>query len=206
MRIRRLVPALAAVLAGGVLAAPAHAGLLVESAPSCAPESLEQEFLPWLDPAYYTLAPGGRAESTDGWSALDGAEIVDGNEPWKVAGDGDSHSLRLGAGDSATTDTACVGIDHPTLRFFARSKDTGLLSLLKVDVTAETALGVPVTLPAGVVLPTGGAWTPTLPMLLAPSLLPLLPGEMTPVRFTFTPVGRGTWNIDDVHVDPHRRT
>jgi hypothetical protein len=27
---------------------------------------------------------------------------------------------------------------------------------------------------------------------------------MTPVQFRFTPVGGGTWQIDDVYVDPWR--
>jgi hypothetical protein len=37
------------------------------------------------------------------------------------------------------------------------------------------------------------------------NLLPLLPGELTPVRFRFTPVGLGAaWQIDDVYVDPFR--
>jgi hypothetical protein len=36
------------------------------------------------------------------------------------------------------------------------------------------------------------------------SLLPLLPGQRTPVRFRFTPVGGASWQIDDVYVDPWR--
>jgi hypothetical protein len=50
----------------------------------------------------------------------------------------------------------------------------------------------------------GGKWQPTLPFPVLASLLPLLPGEMTPVQFRFTPVGGGTWQIDDVYVDPWR--
>lgn len=203
---RSVRAALLALLLGTAVAEPARAGALVADAPSCAPESLEQEFLPWLDVAHYTLAPGGRAESAAGWAALEGASIAPGNEPWHVSAAGDRHSLRLPAGSRATTGTACVGVDHPTVRFFARSTGTGLLSSLRVDVSFETATGQVLTLPTGVVTPTWGAWTPTLPMVLAPSLLPLLPGDMTPVRFTFTPVGPGTWSVDDVHIDPYRRT
>ena len=35
------------------------------------------------------------------------------------------------------------------------------------------------------------------------SLLPLLPGDRTPVAFQFTPL-LGDWQIDDVYVDPRR--
>jgi hypothetical protein len=34
------------------------------------------------------------------------------------------------------------------------------------------------------------------------NLLPLLPGNYTPVEFRFTPQG-GSWQLDDVYVDPH---
>ena len=37
------------------------------------------------------------------------------------------------------------------------------------------------------------------------NLLPLLPGEHTPVRFRITSVGTGTWSVDDFYVDPRCR-
>ena len=54
------------------------------------------------------------------------------------------------------------------------------------------------------VTPTG-AWQPTLPMTVVANLLPLLPGEHAPVQFRFTPL-LGGWQIDDVYVDPMRRS
>jgi hypothetical protein len=47
-------------------------------------------------------------------------------------------------------------------------------------------------------------WTPTPVMPLAVSLLPLLPGDHTPIRFRFTAVGSG-FTVDDVYVDPWAR-
>ena len=41
-------------------------------------------------------------------------------------------------------------------------------------------------------------------MLVVANLLPLLPGEHTPVAFRFTALG-GDWSIDDVYVDPYSR-
>jgi len=40
-------------------------------------------------------------------------------------------------------------------------------------------------------------------VLFVPMLLPLLPGDKTPVRFSFTPL-LGAWTVDDVYVDPWR--
>jgi hypothetical protein len=43
-------------------------------------------------------------------------------------------------------------------------------------------------------------------MPLVVNLLPLLPGDYTPVAFEFTPQGYGgNWRIDDVYVDPRSR-
>jgi hypothetical protein len=41
-------------------------------------------------------------------------------------------------------------------------------------------------------------------MTILANLLPLLPGEHTPVAFRFTAVG-GDWSVDDVWVDPYSR-
>lgn len=199
MLFRHRVSLLIAVAAALALPSAANAGLLVSSAPSCAATSASQVFLPWLDLANYVPAPGGAAESADGWSLSGDARIVPGNEPWNVGDAADASALSIPAGSSATTDTTCVGIDHPTLRFF--SKGFGL-GTLKVDVLFETSTGDVVSAPVGLMTPSG--WTPTPVMPIAASLLPLLPGEMTPVQFRFTAIGAG-FTIDDVYVDPWSR-
>jgi hypothetical protein len=124
-----------------------------------------------------------------------------------VHGVRDSKSLYLPAGSSATTRAMCVGVGHLVMRFFAKSKDTTLLSLsrLQVEVLFEDAGGNVRSLVIGAVTPTS-KWAPTLPLLVVANLLPLLPGENTPVAFRFTPKGKGSWWIDDVYVDPHRRS
>lgn len=201
--------ALAAALAGLAVAAPsANAGVLVASADNCPSQTVGQVFLPWLDPMSYTLVPGGALEDgAAGWS-LSGASVVSGNEPWQVHGDGDSRALKIPAGKSATTDTICVGLEHPTLRFFAKSSGDSLLgslaSTLTVEVLFEDNAGNVHSLPIGAVLPSS-RWSPTLPYPVLVNLLPLLPGEKTPVRFRFTSVGGSSWQIDDVYVDPHSR-
>ena len=125
-----------------------------------------------------------------------------GNEPWKVGGSTHNSSLLLPRGSQATTGTMCVGLLHPTMRFFAKRTSGWLLDTLKVEVLFESSGGQVLSLPIGLVLG-GGSWQPTLPFPVLASLLPLLPGEQTPVAFRFTPVG-GNWQIDDVYVDPWR--
>lgn len=204
-RVRIRLAAAVATAAALLPAASAQAGLLAQAAVNCDDQQLAQVFMPWADIANYTLAPGGAAETGAGWTASGDAAIVPGNEPWNVHAPEDAASLQLGAGSTATTDPICVGIEHPTLRFFARSQSTGLLSSLRVDVLFVGPLGLELSLPIGAVLPTLGQWTPTLPYVVVANLLPLLPGERTPVAFRFTPMGSGTWQIDDVYVDPYGR-
>jgi len=203
MTRRALRPVLAVLAAGAAAlgaAAPANAGLLAASAGDCADVTTARVFAPWLDPARYFLAPDGGFEAgAAGWE-LDGAAVVDGNEPFEVSGPG-SHSLALPSGATATSPVVCVGIDRPTIRFFVKRTGGSLPSHLQVSVNFTGPLGQPLTLPVGVV---GGSstWQPSPTMVVAASLLPLLPGKRTPVTFTFTAQG-GSWLVDDVHVDPY---
>ena len=95
---------------------------------------------------------------------------------------------------------------HPTVRFFAKRQSGGWLSLstLRVDVLFETSTGSVASLPIGSV-GSGGSWQATSPMLVVANLLPLLPGERTPIAFRFTAQGSANWSIDDVWVDPYSK-
>jgi hypothetical protein len=190
----------AAFTATAALAAPANAGVVTRSATDCEVPVVSQPFKPWLDHSYYKPVAGGDFEAgTDGWVLTGGAKVVDGNAAQQVGGAGDADSLLLPAGSSATTPPVCVGLNEPTLRYFAR-KNSGLLSTLTVSVQVQLQLGLWVTLPIGADL--GGAWHPSLPSLVVANLLPLLPPDMTAVRFKFAPLLGGSWQIDDVYVDP----
>jgi hypothetical protein len=195
--------ALAMVAASAALTAPAQAGILTKSATDCGTPQISQAFKPWSDPSSYKLVGGGDFENgSDGWVLSGGAKIVAGDATAKIGGAGDAKSLSLPAGSSATTPPVCVGLAEPSLRFFAR-KNSGLLSTLVVSVQVQTSLGIWVTLPIGVDL--GGAWQPSLPMLVVANLLPLLPPDQTAVKFHFTPILGGSWQVDDVYVDPMHR-
>ena len=189
-------------------AAPANAGPLVASAPDCTTGTLTKPFAPWGDNANYVLGPGGSFESGSGDWSLSGASGVSGNESFYVRSKSDTKALRIPGGKSALSPVVCVGLDKPSIRFFARNAGTGLLGLggvstLAVNVQFETSLGIVAELPLGVVL-SSSSWQPSLPMVVLQSLLPLLPNNYTPVRFRFTAVG-GDWRIDDFYVDPYRR-
>jgi hypothetical protein len=199
-----LLGALAAALCAlAVAAQPSHAGVVTASTPCDATDG-SQVFRRWLDLANYQPAPDGGFEAgAKGWS-LYGAATVAGNEPYDVGGATDDTALRVPSGGSATTPTFCVGLEHPTARFFAKRVDGSLLSTLRVDVRFQDALGNTHFLPIGVVALNGGSWQPTLPMLLVANLLPLLPGDHTPVALRFVPQGGGSWLVDDVYVDPFK--
>ena len=200
-RLRAGVGAIAALAASCALAAPARAGVLTTSATDCADPALTQPFRPWLDGSHYELV-GAFEDGAAGWTLAGGARVVNGNESSHVNGAGDGKSLLLPAGASATTPPVCVGLNEPTLRYFAR-KNSGLPSTMTTSVMVQTSLGIWVTLPIGVDL--GGSWHPTLPMLVLANLLPLLPPDRTAVRFKFAPILGGEWQVDDVYVDPVHR-
>jgi hypothetical protein len=199
---RVLLAAITAVAMTGAIAAPANAGILTAPATDCGDESLSQPFAGFGDTSHYKVVKGGSFEgSLDGWTIMGGAKVVSGNEPWQVGGASHGKSLVLPAGSSVITPPACVGLAEPTLRFFAK-KNSGLLTTLAVSVYVKTSLGLVVPVPVGVVL-ANGEWKATPKMLIVANLLPLLPGDRTPVAFQFTPV-LGSWQIDDVYVDPMR--
>jgi hypothetical protein len=203
-RTRLTILAATAAVAALVVAAPAaQAGPLVASAPDCDAQPLTQPFTPWLDPATYQFAPDGGFESGGaGWDLNGNAATVSGNETSYVHDAGDSASLSLPAGSSAVSPTVCVGLEHPTIRFFSK-RASGLTGTAAVEVLFETATGNVVSAPVGVVTAVG-SWQPTLPMPIVANLLPLLPGEYTPVEFKVTTL-TGTVRIDDFYVDPHSR-
>jgi hypothetical protein len=177
-----------AVFVTAILAGP------VARADACEGQVLERPFEPWNDSAQYTLLPDGDLSAGGAGWQLDGAELVDDNEPWYVHGGSTPGAIRLRGGDSATTPPVCVSLLHPTMRFFAR--DTGgPLGSLTVEVVLEDGVALPVGVVLGLL---HGGWAPS-PVL--PVVANLIDDE---VAFRFTAVGLGSsWVVDDVYVDPY---
>jgi hypothetical protein len=179
--------AVLAVSMVGVMAPAAHASLLVADAPDCAPQPLSQPFASIGDQSNYTLLPGGDFENgAPGWT-LSRASVV-------------NHALQVSPGGVATSPTICAGLDHPTMRF--RAKSSGLLPVASVSVLTQTSLGITAEVPLGVITP-GSSWHATPKYLVIANLLPLLPNNYTPLAFRIRAV-TGTWSVDDVYVDPRR--
>jgi hypothetical protein len=204
----RLVPAGLIPIAATMMfaAGSANASLLTTTAQNCGTPQNSQVFLPWSDPSEYFLAPNGNfASSSTGWTLNGGASAVAGGDGYSLGGSAPStKSLSLPDSSSATSPQICVGIGDPTARFFARNSGSSTSSLL-VSATVDTTLGLNLTLPVADITGTG-TWNPTSVVPMVENLLPLLPGNETPITFTFTPLGQGgNWQIDDLYVDPWTR-
>ena len=201
---RTVAAAIIATIASAAFASSASAALLTASADSCDDGPITQPFLRFGDSDNYKLLGGGSFEAgTDAWQLSGGAKIVSGSETYKVGASTDSRSLSLPSGSAAVSPFTCVGLSEPTLRLFAKRNSAllGLVSTLNVQIQVQTSLGLSAWLP---VLPGdlgGSSWHQTAKMPLIANILPLSSSDKTPVRFRFTPL-LGSWQIDDVYVDP----
>ena len=203
---RTVAAAIIATIASAAFASTANAALLTESATDCVDGPITQPFRQFGDSNNYKLLGGGSFEAgTEAWQLSGGAKIVSGNETYKVGGSTHSSSLQLPSGSAAVSPFTCVGLSEPSLRLFAKRNSAllGLVSTLNVQIQVKTSLGLSVWLP---VLPGdlgGSSWHPTASMPLIANILPLSHSDKTPVRFRFTPL-LGSWQIDDVYVDPFK--
>jgi hypothetical protein len=205
-RIRAAFLATLSVLTLGSLAAPAaNANLLSILPGSCANQPESQPFARFGDNAAYTLVPGGDFEAGRiPWMLTGGAHVTSGNESYYVGRTGDSQSLSLPTGSSATSPASCTDIYHPTVRLFVRN--TGApTSRLTVQAIYPTLLGTATTT-LGRVAGTS-AWAPTsADSLFLNNLLATLSLNQTSIAFRFLPAdSTGNWRIDDVYLDPYAR-
>ena len=117
---------------------PRTPGCSPRSATDCGDPTLTQPFKPWLDSSHYKLVDGGDFENgTDGWALTGGAQgRRRQRDRRRSARRPTTKSLSLPAGSSATTPPVCVGLNEPTLRYFAR-KNSGLLSTMTVSVEVQ---------------------------------------------------------------------
>jgi hypothetical protein len=168
----------------------------------CTPASLSKPFRFWGDGNDYTLVPGGDMEDgAPGWTLGGGAELVDGNNVFRVGDRSDHTALRLRAGASALSAPVCIDATYSSFRFFARA--ASLRSDLKVEVIWwESGASHVDTLRLD-------SWTDLLWSPVAPIALPSehLSGDtLEPVQFRFTVTGKsGAWLVDDLYVDPFSR-
>jgi hypothetical protein len=192
---------LAGVAATAMVAFAAFAG----SAQACSYPGAEQVFRPWGDQNSYVLAPDGGFESgASGWSLNGGAKTVAGNESYYLNDAGDSRSLSLPAGSSATSPPVCMSLDTPIFRFLARNTGDPS-SRLRVDATYKL-LGL-VQTKVGATISAGSSWAPSQQVSTVLGLSTIV-GTLIPsaVQVRFTPLdNKGQWQVDDFYVDPFAR-
>jgi hypothetical protein len=206
----RILLGLAAVALLAVVSAPAGAKRNPHgSAPYTLPVTCDaagtQVFAQFRDRRSYTLVPGGDFElGAQEWT-LDGAEVVDGSEPFGIGGVAGSKSLSLPAGSSATSPAVCVTRAHPMFRFVARKASGSRKARLRVEVVYANGKGRKSSRTAGK-LRAGEEWRPTKKLAIAIGRA-LSKGRngTGQVSFRFTPVGAADWQIDAVYVDPRAR-
>jgi hypothetical protein len=152
------------------------------------------------DTSSYVLVPGGSFEGgATGWTLGRGATVVSGNEPWKVHGRSDNHSLYIPSGSSATTPAMCFAPGDWHMRFFAASSSSSVSSL-QVRVHVKSLLGVLSILDGGKIS-TNSTWQPSPRLaLLLTNLTGILATDA--VSFEFVPSDSASWRIDDVYLDP----
>jgi hypothetical protein len=184
----------AAALAALALAAPASAA----SGGGTCPGNTSRPFLPWGDANLYTLAPGGDPEKGSDWTLSRGAALVKGSEPFKATGRLGNDSLALPAGAVAVSPPVCLTINHPTFRFFGKAAE-GSSASLRAEALADSPTQV---LGLGAVSGTT-AWAPMAPLSTGASNLLLDAAGSIKVRLRFT-ADSGSWQIDDVFVDPRK--
>jgi hypothetical protein len=198
---RRVTIVMAATIAAiGLTAGPA----LAAGAAACPSAAVSNPFARLGDPADYILAPEGDVEgAAAGWSLSGGAAPAEDNETFMVTRPTDHRSMRLPASSSATTPRMCVGVEHPSFRFFAKRSGGTALSRLSVEVVFDDPTGREWALPVGL-LTASEAWAPTISLTTATDVLAPILGNAIRMSFRFRPYAGGVWSVDDVYVDPHR--
>jgi hypothetical protein len=192
----------AALLAAALLALAAFAG----SAQACSYSGAENVFSPWGDQRGYVLAPDGGFEAGgSGWQLNDGASVVADNESYYLNDAGDSKSLSLPSGSSAISPPVCMEIGTPSFRLVARNSGAPS-SQLRVEAVYKL-LGLVRTKTAGT-LRAGSTWAPSQSISTVLTLSTIV-GTLIPsaIEIRFTPLdSSGKWQVDDVYIDPFRRS
>ncbi|HVD39135.1 MAG TPA: hypothetical protein VNC15_09915 [Solirubrobacterales bacterium] len=186
------------------VAALTTVALSAASAQACSYSGAEQVFQPWGDHSNYVLAPNGGFEAGGlGWYLGGSAKVVDGNESFFLNDSTDTKSLALPAGSSAVSPPICMSIDTPSFRLLARNSGAPA-SYLKVEATYPL-LGLIRTKTLSTVK-SGPNWAPAQQMSTVLTLSTIV-GTLIPsaVQIRITPVGSGSWQVDDLYVDPFAR-
>lgn len=213
-RYRRTVAAAVASLACVVVAPLAVAGTTPWSGAqtaigtACQTTTTQSRaiFKAFDDTSLYQPAPSGTFESgTTGWTLTGAAGLASGNESFYVTTRKDKQSLSIPVAASATSPAICVGVEHPYSRLFARGPAGSTMTVELLFVGSDgTAYALPIARMTG-----SGTWAPSPKLYTGSFLLTKLSALSTTsttatssaVAYRFTTSG-GSWQIDDLYVDP----
>ena len=165
-----------------------------------------QVFSGFGDSSWYSAVPGGTFEAgTPAWTHS-GTQVVTGNEPYYVNAPNDRLALGVPTKTSALSPYFCVGMEHPTLRLFAR-KPAGSGGVLKVEILYPNGSSTNVK-KAGM-LENGkndayADWKLSPPLDLAIALPFSSSTQTMQVRLRVSADQGGDWVVDDVFYDPYR--
>ncbi len=196
-RVRKTIGRIAALTCAAVFVSSGAA-----FAAQCPTQSGKQKFSKWGDSSSYFLLPGGSFEGTPaqvGWT-LSGSTLTSGNEPFHINSVTDNQSLLINGGGSATSPVFCVDSTMSSFRFFVRQTNPG--SDLKIQGVVQTPRGPLAVTVAD--LPDGSLpmwWTP-VQITVATNRIPK--GYSVSAAVRFSAPGSGSWQLDDVYVDPYR--
>jgi hypothetical protein len=195
---RHLVAVLACAFVSVLAVGTATAG----AATGCPTRALTSPFAHWGDTGkYFALDNNGFENGSTSWTLAGGAKVVSGNESSHLNSPSDSHSLRLPTGASAQSAAACFDVSAQTVRLMVKGP-TSSGAQLKVDayVLTHTSSGDNIRTVSTQIINPGSSWNPSAAVTFALGQSQMLAATAT-VQFTFTALG-GTWQIDDVYVDP----
>jgi hypothetical protein len=183
-----------AAIASLAVAAPASASS------GCSAPPVSSAFLPWGDLNDYFLAQGGDFESTSGWTFSGGAKLVSGSEPYVATGRLGKTSLSMPTGSVALSPVLCLTPDNPLIRFFAKAPQ-GSAAALKGEAV--------VSKPASQVIGLGTVrgtllWSAAKPMASGVNDVLWDADKKVSLQVRFT-ADSGSWQIDDLFVDPQKR-
>ena len=178
-----------------VLGAPAAASADDDSSsPSCADPLIEHPFAPFGDDRDFMLAPGGSFDGDDtSWRLNDDARV-------------DGGSLVLRDGGRATSPATCVDLDYEIMRFKYRAPsnpDADLEVEVRYPGTGDSWNEV-AEIEAGEGRDMGDGWFLSDDVPVRPELGGSEPGwRHVKIRLRGD---EGKWSVDDVYVDPKRRS
>ena len=198
---KRALSAIRRITAVACLAVFASTGV---ASAACQSQPLSTPFSQWGDQNSYFLVPGGDFEGTAsqvGWD-LSNATLTSGNEPFYVGKSTDAQSLTIGPGGSATSPYFCLDGTMSELQFFAQEAAAG--SDLQVNLLVQWGHH-PLTVPiADLADGSMQSWAPSSAISFDPTgFIPGNSSAMAALQFV-VPASAGSWQIDDVYVDPYR--